>query len=69
MFFGGQERTQREWQQLLDVSQLRLTHIWPTPSSIAIIEVEHAIIICDLVGRNRVHGPREALPDKGTHRF
>lgn len=38
--FGGQERTQKEWQRLLEVSNLRLTQIWPTPSSLAIIEVE-----------------------------
>ena len=41
--FDGQERAQKEWQRLLDVSQLRLIHIWPTPSSLAIIEVERAI--------------------------
>lgn len=41
--FGGQERTQKEWQRLLAASNLRLTHIWPTPSSLAIIEVECVI--------------------------
>lgn len=38
--FGGRERTQKEWQRLLEDSGLRLAYIWPTPSSLAIIEVE-----------------------------
>lgn len=41
--FGGQERTQNEWQRLLDASNLKLTHIWPTTSSLAIIEVQPII--------------------------
>ncbi len=41
--FGGQERTQKEWQRLLDDSNLKLKRIWPTPSSLAIIEVERII--------------------------
>lgn len=37
--FGGQERTKKEWQRLVCASNLKLVHIWPTPSSLAIIEV------------------------------
>ena len=39
--FGGQERTQTEWQKLLDASGLKLRHIWPTASLLSIIEVSH----------------------------
>lgn len=41
--FGGQERTQNEWRQLLDASNLRLTSIWPTASALAIIEAQLVI--------------------------
>jgi len=41
--FGGQERTQNAWQQLLNASDLKLMRIWPTPSSLAIIEVQSII--------------------------
>ncbi len=41
--FGGQERTQNEWKCLLDASDLKLKHIWPTLSSLVIIEVERIV--------------------------
>lgn len=37
--FGGQERTQKAWQKILDASGLKLNRIWPTPSALAIIDV------------------------------
>jgi hypothetical protein len=39
VLFGGKERTQGEWQAIVDGAGLRLVNILPTPSMLSIIEV------------------------------
>jgi hypothetical protein len=39
---GGRERTEAEWRALLVKAGLRLTDVFPTPGTAAIIEAEPA---------------------------
>jgi hypothetical protein len=40
VLFGGRERTEKEWHDLLAAAQLQLVRIYPTPSMLSIIEVK-----------------------------
>lgn len=39
VLFGGKERTQKEWENLLDRANLKLLGIHPTPSMLSILEI------------------------------